>query len=83
MSKKKKIKRKTRHQTIKPTHTLAKEMVLKSQHPKATATLASSTPTLPTTQKERYKYLLTELRQISIIAASLFLILVILTFVLD
>ncbi len=53
--------------------------------PAAKTTLAASSPALATsaTQKEKYKYLLADLRQIGIIAGSLFLILIIMNFILD
>jgi hypothetical protein len=49
----------------------------------AKATAPSVSPVVPSTQANRYQYILPELRLIGIISGSLFLILIILTFFLS
>lgn len=80
--KKKRAKRRSRYRATKPAGVSPKGMVTTSQPSKAIATAAPSTATLSQPQKEQHKYLLPELRQIGIIAASLFFILIILSFIL-
>ncbi len=80
--KKKRAKRRARYRATKPAEGFPKGMAATSQPSRAIVTAATGTATSSQAQKEQHKYLLPELRQIGIIAASLFLILIILSFIL-
>lgn len=80
--KKKRAKRRAKYRATKPAGVPSKVTVTPSEPSKAMATASSSTAILPQARKEQHKYLLPELRQIGIIAASLFFILIILSFIL-
>jgi|GEM_PF-1809538 len=80
--KKKRAKRRARYRATKPAGVFPKGIAATSQPSKTIVTAAAGTATLSQAQKEQHKYLLPELRQIGIIAASLFLILIILSFIL-
>lgn len=77
----KKAKRRAKYRFAKQPPAPSRETTLTSPLSSRAVTITSTEVGLPATQKDRYRYLLADLRQIGIIAASLFLILIVLSFI--
>ena len=83
MSKKSRKARAKSHTTVKPQKKVAVKPVEAIKAKVETkSTVTSADISITTSQKDRYRYIIPELRRIAIIAVALIIIIIILTFVL-
>ncbi len=80
--KKKRSKRRIKHRAALQSQTPSRPTTTVSQMPKRMVSTGLAGPDFPSIQRDKYKYVLADLRWIGVIAMSLFLILIVLSFVL-